>query len=115
MKNLCERKDFFSRSEQVKVNLKVTYNILTKDAAVHKTKSKSYKLLQHLDKIYRLHSLKLIKLQGVIRLSPADKPKAMRNKFHKLLQPESKYKLLQQFIFLHSVRRKRESRVNRDY
>ena len=40
MKNLCERKDFFSRSEQVKVNIKVTYNILIKDAAVHKTKDK---------------------------------------------------------------------------
>lgn len=40
MKNLCERKDFFSRSEQVKVNIKVTYNIFIKDAAVHKTKDK---------------------------------------------------------------------------
>ena len=96
MKNLCERKDFFSRSEQVKVNIKVTYNIFTKDAAVHKPKGQTYKLLQHPDKI-----------QCVIRLLPTDKPKAMRNKSHKLLHPESKYKLLQQFIFLHSVRRKK--------
>lgn len=51
MKNLCERKDFFSRSEQVKVNIKVTYNIFTKDAAVHKPKGQTYKLLQHPDKI----------------------------------------------------------------
>ena len=115
MKNLCERKDFFSRSEQVKVNLKVTYNILTKDAAVHKTKDKLTNCCNIWIKYIDCILLKFIKLQGVTRLSLADKPKAMRNKFHKLLHPESKYKLLQQFIFLHSVRRKRESRVNRDY
>lgn len=62
MKNLCERKDFFSRSEQVKVNIKVTYNIFTKDAAVHKPKGQTYKLLQHPDKIQRLHSLKTYKI-----------------------------------------------------
>lgn len=62
MKNLCERKDFFSRSEQVKVNIKVTYNIFTKDAAVHKPKGQTYKLLQHPDKIQWLHSLKTYKI-----------------------------------------------------